>query len=396
MLNFHLTEDQIQAKKTYQQWVDQYVVPFADTFDEQQETPQSLIDQMAKDGHLGALVPLEYGGAGLDPLKWGLFCEELGRSSASLLSLVTVQSMAIQTLVKWGSTQQKEKWLPKLATGETIAAFGLTEPSIGSDARNIESSAVRSDDGNYVINGKKRWISFGATASLYLVFVQLNNMPVAFLVERDTKGFTAEPIKGMLGFRSANLADLSLQDVQVGEDSMVGKPGFGFSHIAATALDQGRYSIAWGCVGLSQAALEASMDYASNRVQFGKPLVEHQLIQEMLTEMIVETKAARMLCMHASFLKSSGEPSLIMETSTAKYYASKAATKSTNSAVQIHGANGCSSDFPVQRYFRDARIMEIIEGSSQMQQIIIAKAGHQEFTVQQRERNAQSNRGKDE
>ena len=393
MLNFDLTEDQIQAKKTYQLWVDQHVVPFADTFDEQQETPQSLIDQMAKDGHLGALVPVEYGGVGLDPLKWGLFCEELGRSSASLLSLVTVQSMAIQTLVKWGSTQQKEKWLPKLATGETIAAFGLTEPSVGSDARNIESSAVRCDDGNYVINGKKRWISFGATATLYLVFVQLNNMPVAFLVERDMKGFTAEPIKGMLGFRPANLADLSLQDVLVSEDSMVGKPGFGFSHIAATALDQGRYSIAWGCVGLSQAALEASMDYASNRVQFGKPLVEHQLIQEMLTEMIVETKAARMLCMHASFLKSSGEPSLIMETSTAKYYASKAATKSTNSAVQIHGANGCSSDFPVQRYFRDARIMEIIEGSSQMQQIIIAKAGHQEFTVQQRERNAQSNRG---
>jgi len=393
MLNFDLTEDQIQARKTYQQWVDQYVVPFADTFDEQQETPQSLIDQMAKDGHLGALVPVEYGGVGLDPLKWGLFCEELGRSSASLLSLVTVQSMAIQTLVKWGSTQQKEKWLPKLATGETIAAFGLTEPSVGSDARNIESSAVRSDDGNYLINGKKRWISFGATATLYLVFVQLNNMPVAFLVERGMKGFAAEPIKGMLGFRSANLADLTLQDVQVSEDSMVGKPGFGFSHIAATALDQGRYSIAWGCVGLSQAALEASMDYASNRVQFGKPLVEHQLIQEMLTEMIVETKAARMLCMHASFLKSSGEPSLIMETSTAKYYASKAATKSTNSAVQIHGANGCSSDFPVQRYFRDARIMEIIEGSSQMQQIIIAKAGHQEFTVQQRERNAQSNRG---
>jgi len=393
MLNFDLTEDQIQAKKTYQQWVDQYVVPFADTFDEQQETPQSLIDQMAKDGHLGALVPVEYGGVGLDPLKWGLFCEELGRSSASLLSLVTVQSMAIQTLVKWGSTQQKEKWLPKLATGETIAAFGLTEPSVGSDARNIENSAVRSDDGNYLINGKKRWISFGATATLYLVFVQLNNMPVTFLVERGMKGFAAEPIKGMLGFRSANLADLTLQDVQVSEDSMVGKPGFGFSHIAATALDQGRYSIAWGCVGLSQAALEASMDYASNRVQFGKPLVEHQLIQEMLTEMIVETKAARMLCMHASFLKSSGEPSLIMETSTAKYYASKAATKSTNSAVQIHGANGCSSDFPVQRYFRDARIMEIIEGSSQMQQIIIAKAGHQEFTVQQRERNAQSNRG---
>jgi len=393
MLNFDLTEDQIQAKKTYQQWVDQYVVPFADTFDEQQETPQSLIDQMAKDGHLGALVPVEYGGVGLDPLKWGLFCEELGRSSASLLSLVTVQSMAIQTLVKWGSTHQKEKWLPKLATGETIAAFGLTEPSVGSDARNIENSAVRSDDGNYLINGKKRWISFGATATLYLVFVQLNNMPVTFLVERGMKGFAAEPIKGMLGFRSANLADLTLQDVQVSEDSMVGKPGFGFSHIAATALDQGRYSIAWGCVGLSQAALEASMDYASNRVQFGKPLVEHQLIQEMLTEMIVETKAARMLCMHASFLKSSGEPSLIMETSTAKYYASKAATKSTNSAVQIHGANGCSSDFPVQRYFRDARIMEIIEGSSQMQQIIIAKAGHQEFTVQQRERNAQSNRG---
>ncbi len=393
MINFDLTTEQKAAQIQFRNWVDEHVAPFADQFDEQQETPASLIESLAKIGYLGALVPKKFGGSEMDALTWGLFCEEVGRTSASLLSLITVHSMMIQALVKWGTDDQKNKWLPKLATGEVIGAFGLTEPNIGSDARHIESSAIKQEDGSYILNAQKRWISFGSSASLFVIFAQVDNQPAAFLVERSMKGFSSEPIKGMLGFRSANIANLSIENVHIPAANVLGRPGFGFSHIASTALDQGRYCIAWGCVGLAQASLEASMSYAGSRQQFGKPIVEHQLIQEMLTEMIVQTKAARMLCLHAAFLKIKGEPALIMETSTAKYFASRIAVTASSSAVQIHGANGCSADYPVQRFFRDARIMEIIEGSTQMQQIIISRAGHQQHTVDQRERESAKNQG---
>lgn len=393
MINFDLTNKQKEAQIEFRNWVDEHVTPFADQFDEQQETPVSLIESMAEIGYLGALVPKKFGGSEMDALTWGLFCEEVGRTSASLLSLITVHSMMIQALVKWGTDDQKNKWLPKLATGEVIGAFGLTEPNIGSDARHIESAATKQDDGSYILNAQKRWISFGSTASLFVIFAQVDNQPAAFLVERSMKGFSSEPIKGMLGFRSANIANLSIENVHIPASNVLGRPGFGFSHIASTALDQGRYCIAWGCVGLAQASLEASMSYAGTRQQFGKPIVEHQLIQEMLTEMIVQTKAARMLCLHAAYLKIKGEPALIMETSTAKYFASRIAVTASSSAVQIHGANGCSADYPVQRFFRDARIMEIIEGSTQMQQIIISRAGHQQHVVDQRERELAKNQG---
>jgi len=391
MINFDLTAKQIAAQVQFRNWVDEHVAPFADQFDERQETPTALIESLAKMGYLGAMVPQQYGGAEMDHLTWGLLCEEVGRTSASLLSLLTVHSMMIQTVVKWGTDDQKKRWLPKLATGEIIGAFGLTEPNVGSDAKHIESAAIKQKDGSYILNAQKRWISFGRTASLFVIFAQVDNQPAAFLVERSMNGFVSEPIRGMLGFRSANIANLSMIDVHIPSSSLLGRPGFGFSHIASTALDQGRYCIAWGCVGLAQASLEASMSYAGERQQFGKPIVEHQLIQEMLTEMIVQAKAARMLCLHAAFLKIKGEPALIMETSTAKYFASRVAVAASNSAVQIHGANGCSADYPVQRFFRDARVMEIIEGSTQMHQIIIARAGHQQHLEYQRNRDSAKN-----
>jgi len=391
MINFDLTTEQKSAQLQFKTWVDENVAPFADQFDEQQETPNSMIELLVKVGYLGALVPKKYGGAEMDHITWGLLCEEVGRTSASLLSLLTVHSMMIQTIAKWGTDEQKNLWLPKLATGKVIGAFGLTEPNVGSDARHIESEAIKQEDGSYILNAQKRWISFGSTASLFVIFAQVDNQPAAFLVERSMNGFVSEPIKGMLGFRSANIANLSIKDVHIPASNVLGRPGFGFSHIASTALDQGRYCIAWGCVGLAQASLDASMSYAGSRQQFGKPIVEHQLIQEMLTEMIVQTKAARMLCLNAAYLKIKGEPSLIMETSTAKYFASRVAVAASNSAVQIHGANGCSADYPVQRFFRDARIMEIIEGSTQMQQIIIARAGHQQHLVDQRDRESAKN-----
>lgn len=384
-MNFELTSEQQKSKEEFGLWVDENIVPVADLHDTDQFTPPELISSFAASGYLGAVVPEMYGGAGLDDLTWGLLCEEVGRGSASLLSLLTVHSMVAQVINKWGTGKQKETWLPKLVSGEAIGAFGLTEPNHGSDAKNIETSATLQSDGNYLLKGEKRWISFGTSATLFLIFAKIDDKMTAFLVERGSEGFQSEPIRGMLGFRSANLAKLTFDNVAVPAENIVGRPGFGFSHIASTALDHGRYCIGWGCVGLSQAALEASLAYSGERHQFEKPLNEHQLIQEMLTEMIVNTKAARLMCYHAAWLKESGEPSMMMETSSVKYFASRVAVSAANAAVQIHGANGCSSDYPVQRYYRDAKIMEIIEGSSQIQQIMIARSGYQQYLVAKRE-----------
>lgn len=383
-MDFELTSKQKEARQGFRTWVDENIVPVADLNDAREHTPPELLSAFFQSGYPGGMIPEEYGGGGMENLTWGHLCEEIGRGSASILSLLTVHSMVASAIGKWGTDEQRKKWLPKLATGEVIGAFGLTEPDHGSDAGNIESSAILQSDGHYRLNGKKKWISFGSTATLFLIFAKVEEKLTAFLVERDAKGFTTESISGMLGFRSANIAGLSLKDVMVPAENVLGKPGFGFSHIGSTALDHGRFCVAWGCVGLSQAALNASLDYAGNRKTFGKRLIEQQLIQEMISDMIVQTKAARIMCMHAAFLKDSGEPSLLMETSSAKYFASKVSVASAGSAVQIHGANGCSSDYPVQRYYRDAKIMEIIEGSSQIQQIIIARSGYQEHLVSQR------------
>ncbi|CAK0755860.1 acyl-CoA dehydrogenase [Gammaproteobacteria bacterium] len=383
-MDFDLTAEQQKARTEFRLWVDRCVAPVADANDNREQTPPELISELAAIGYLGALIPREYGGSGMNALTWGLLCEEVGRGSASLVSLLTVHGMVIQALAKWGTDAQRARWLPSLATGETIGAFGLTEPNIGSDAKNIESVAVARADGGYVLNAEKRWISFGASANLILVIAKVEDKPTGFLVERNMPGFSVEPIHGMLGFRSANIARLLMRDVFIPSENLVGKIGFGFSHIAGTALDHGRYSISWGCVGLAQAALDAALDYSGERYQFGVTLNKHQLIQEMLAEMIIKVKAARMLNYHAAFLKDRGDPSLIMETSMAKYFSSRIAAEVANAAVQIHGANGCSSDYPVQRYYRDAKIMEIIEGSNQMQQIIIAKSGYQQYLVTKR------------
>ena len=378
-----LTAQQQEARAAFRAFAAREVVPFADQYDQDEHMPEGLIRKLADTGWLGATVPAQYGGQGMDAMTFGLLCEEIGRASASLLSLVIVHGMVCQSILKWGTREQQETWLPKLATGERIGAFGLTEPEFGSDAGSVQTSAVAVNDG-YVLTGEKRWISFGQVANLFVVVAQCEGKPSAFLLPRDTPGFSTEPIKGMLGFRSAMLAKLKIDGCQIPADNLVGRIGFGFSHVAGSALDHGRYCVAWGCLGLVEACVEASLRYSSERKQFGEFLKGHQLIQQLVADMLTDAKATRLMCYHAAGLKDQGDPSMIMETSTAKYFASRAAARAADSAVQIHGANGCHSAFPVQRYFRDARIMEIIEGSNQIQQIIIAKNGYQQMLLEQR------------
>jgi alkylation response protein AidB-like acyl-CoA dehydrogenase len=373
-----LTDLQKDAQTDFNNFVNAEIVPSADHYDQIECLPSDLIQKVAKQRYLGAVLPQEYGGGGMEMITYGLLNEEIGRGCSSLRSLLTVHGMVAWAILRWGSKEQRERWLQLLSSGELIAAFALTEQEAGSDARNITSTAAAAGD-YYVLNGRKKWITFGQIADLFLVFAKCGEKSSAFLVERNTPGLTIKPIKGMLGVRASMLAELEMEECRIPKSNRLGREGLGLSHIASAALDLGRYTVAWGCVGIGRACLEASVKYVNERRQFGAYLKDHQLIQKMITDMIVNVKAAKLLCLRAAHLKNTGDPQSVVETSIAKYFASVMATKTANDAVQIHGANGCSSEYSVQRYLRDAKIMEIIEGSTQIQQITIAQLGYQEF-----------------
>ncbi|NMG22262.1 acyl-CoA dehydrogenase family protein [Brasilonema bromeliae] len=380
-MKIELTTQQKDAQAQFRAFVDSEVMPYANHYDQEECTPPKLIEKLAQKGYLGAILPKVVGGIGMDFITYGLLNEEIGRGCSSLRSLLTVHCMVAHAVSKWGNKSQKEYWLPKLASGEVIAAFALSEPNVGSDAKSIETTATLSGD-SYVLNGQKKWITYGQIADVFLVFAQCAGKPSAFLVEKNSPGLLIKPISGMLGVRASMLAELHFRDCRIPQENVVGKLGFGFSYVASSALDYGRYSVAWGCVGIAQACLEACIQYTSQRKQFGAYLKEHQLIRQMITEMIANVKAARLLCYQAGYLKDISDPSSIIETSIAKYFASTTATKVANNAVQIHGANGCTNEYSVARYLRDAKIMEIIEGSTQIQQITIADYGYQEYMSQ--------------
>ncbi|MDC3279607.1 acyl-CoA dehydrogenase family protein [Gammaproteobacteria bacterium] len=378
-----MSDQNQQILADMQQFVREQVLPNAGLWDQKESMDRSVINTLAEKGWLGALAPTEFGGSEMDPLLWGHFCETIGSASSSLLGLPTVHGMVIQSLARWGSDEQKAKNLPGLSTGEILGAFALTEPDFGSDAGNIQAQAVRKGD-TFCLSGQKQWITYGQVANIFIVVARLEDKPTAFIVPRDTDGLKIEPVKNMLGFRAAELANLVLTDCEIPANAMLGQPGFGFSHVAGTALDHGRFCIAWGCVGLAQGALDASVSHALEREQFGKLISEHQLIQELLADMMVGTRAARGLCEQAAHLKREGDPRVIMETSIAKYFASTHAAKVSRDAVQILGGRGCSNNSNVERFFRDAKVMEIIEGSSQIQQLIISRHGMMQFRKDRR------------
>jgi glutaryl-CoA dehydrogenase (non-decarboxylating) len=379
-MKIDLTPEQKELLLAFEAFADKEIAPNAGQFDREERLPAELIAKMAQAGFLGAVIPKEYGGAGFDMISFGLLNEAIGKRCSSARTLLTVQSMLAYAILKWGSKEQRSYWLPRLATGEIIGAFGLSEPNIGSDAKSMETSAIP-QAGQFVLNGQKKWITFGQIANLFIIFARSGENITAFLVERNTAGFSTDPISGMLGTRASMLAGIQLQNCLVPEAAVLGKMGFGWSLIAATALDIGRYSVAWGCVGIAQACLEASLEYSNKRLQFGTNLKNHQLIQRMLAGMVSNTNAARSLCLQAGHLRDRGDPNMVMETCIAKYFASTICVEAANDAVQIHGANGCSSDYPVQRYYRDAKVMEIIEGSREIQQMIIAKQALQEYAL---------------
>jgi alkylation response protein AidB-like acyl-CoA dehydrogenase len=370
-IHLDLTDDQRRARQDCRAFVAAQVAPCAGGWDRAGRMPMAVIDELRQRGYLGAHLPRELGGGGLDPITYGLITEEIGRGCSSLRSLLTVHDMVSEAVRRWGGPVLKREVLPRLARAEELAALALSEPNIGSDAAGVETEA-RQDGEGFVLTGSKRWITFGMLADQFLVFASCGGQVAAFLVPAATPGLTRQPIDNVVGTRASHLAALTFDGCRVGADRLVGRVGFGFSHVANTALDHGRYSVAWGAVGIAQACLDASLQYTATRHQFGKPLAKHQLVQRLLTEMIVNTRAARLLCYQAGYRRGQGAPDAATETLVAKYFAARAAARAANDAVQLHGANGLCQDYPVERYLRDAKVTEIIEGSSQIQQIAIA------------------------
>jgi glutaryl-CoA dehydrogenase (non-decarboxylating) len=378
-LRMELSPAQETARAGFAAFVDREVAPFAGEWDRAAATPADVIGRVTGAGYLGALLPREVGGQGMDWVSFGLLNEELGRGCSSIRSLITVHSMCSFAVQRWGGRELKERLLPRLASGEVVGAFGLSEPEVGSDAASVRTEATPDGD-HYVLNGQKKWTTYGQIANAYLVFAKSEGRPIAFLVERDTPGFSVSPLRGITGTRASMLAELHMEDCRVPKANRLAGPGFGIA-VALSTLEVGRFSVASGSVGIARACLDASLAYAASRHQFGSAIGEHQLVQQMLSDMATEWRAARLLCQRAAYLRDTGHPAATQEIFVAKYFASLAATRAALDAVQIHGANGCSEEYPVERYLRDSRVMEIIEGSTQIQQVTIARNELQAFAA---------------
>jgi alkylation response protein AidB-like acyl-CoA dehydrogenase len=352
--------------------VNKELLHHADDYDRQGFIPTELIEALGAQGYLGATIPEKYGGRGVDQISYGILNEEIGRACSSTRSLITVHSsLTAETILRWGGEEQKEKWLPLLAKGIKLAAFGLSEPEAGSDAAGIKTS-YQEASGYYRLNGMKKWITFSRIADLFVIIAQGAGGITAFLVERDTPGLTIKPLDGILGTRASMLGEIHLENCKVPAENILGKPGWGFMQIVNTALDNGRYSVACGSLGIARACLEDSIRYARTRSQFGRPLKDHQLIKQKIANMVTEVKAAGLLCRNAGWLRDKKDPNSVVQTMVAKYHAARIANVVASDAVQLHGAMGCHDSMPIQRYFRDARIMEIIEGTTEVLQLLIA------------------------
>jgi len=376
-MDFELSDEQKLIRETARAFTDKEIVPRARENDRNEHFDLELVRKIAEQGYLGAIVPREYGGAGLDYLTYGLVVEEVGRGCSSMRTVISVQtSLVCSAILRWGSEGQKQRYLPRLCSGEWLGCFGLTEPDTGSDAANQRTRAKKLD-GGWSISGAKMWISMGNHAKVALIFAQTDPEKgprglAAFLVETESEGFSSQEIRHKMGLHGSDTASLSLDEVQVGEDALLGEVGDGFK-VAMSSLDSGRYSVAAGCVGVCQGCVEESVSYAKEREQFGRPIASFQLVQAMIADMVVQTDAARMLTWRAAHLKDTGRPSTT-ETSIAKLYATEAAVACSNTAIQVHGGAGYVDDHPVERYFRDVRVTTLYEGTSQIQKLIIGRA----------------------
>jgi butyryl-CoA dehydrogenase len=375
-VNLDLSDEQRLIRETARDFADREIVPRARDNDREERFDLELVKRLGEMGYLGAPVDERYGGRSLDYVSYGLIVEEIGRADSSARTIVSVQtSLVAGSIEQWGSESQKQALLPKLCSAEWLGCFGLTEPGTGSDAASVATRATKTN-GGWSISGSKMFISLGSNARIALIFAQTDPEKrhrgiSCFVVPTDTPGFSSQEIHGKLGLRASDTAELALDEVEVGEEALLGDLGDGFK-IAMSALDRGRYSVAAGCVGIAQGCVNESVGYAKERRQFERPIASFQLVQELIADMIVDAEAARLLVWRAGHLKDQGRPSTL-ETSIAKYFATEAAVRCANAAIQVHGGYGYIDEYPVERYMRDARVTTLYEGTSQIQKLIIGR-----------------------
>jgi alkylation response protein AidB-like acyl-CoA dehydrogenase len=376
-MNLKLSEEQAAVRRLAKDFVDREITPNVVEWDRAESVDRSIVKKLGALGFLGLTIDEEYGGSGGDHLAYCLVTEELGRGDSSVRGIVSVSlGLVTKAVAAWGDETQKRHWLPRLTTGEALGCFGLTEPGTGSDAGNLTTKAVRDGD-DYVINGSKMFITNGTWADVVLLFARTNDTPghrgvSAFLVPTDTPGLTRRTIHGKLGLRGQATAELVLDGVRVPAATMLGPEGKGFS-IAMSALAKGRMSVAAGCVGIAQAALDAALGYAGEREQFGKSIASYQLVQELISDISVDVAAARLLTWRVADLIDRGED-FATAASQAKLFASEAAVRAASNALQVFGGYGYIDEYPVGKLLRDARVMTLYEGTSQIQKLIIGRA----------------------
>jgi len=370
-MQYLLTEQQKARQREFKAFVSENVEPFADEWDREQKIPESAISKLARARYLGCSLPTQYGGQGWDTVTFGLLNEALGRGFSSLTVLLTVQTMVSKTLLKWGSAEQIQKWIPPLAKGEILGAFALTEPGAGSDLHSLVTEFTQSEGGFLILNGAKQWITGAQLASLFLVFGKLGGCPVACLVPRETPGLEVEPIRDLMGFRAAGLGKLVFNNAQIPTANVVGKPGFALSHVAPVGLHYGRISTSCSALGLVRGCLEESVAWARKRKIGSQTVADLGMIRSKIAEMGTSLEAGSYLCYGACRAADENLPEAFEKAVLAKYFASRAAVRSASDAVQVRGAAGCHVSSPVSRFYRDAKIMEIIEGTTQIHEHIL-------------------------
>jgi len=376
-MDFELTESQELFRQAARDIADREIAPSAAKTDELAAFPRETVAKLGELGFMGVMVPQEYGGAGADAVSYVLAVEEISRACASTGVIMSVNnSLYCDPVLHFGTEDQKRRFLVPVASGRAQGCFCLSEPNAGTDAANQQTRARR-DGAAYVLNGSKNFITNGLEADFAIMFAQLDPAKghkgiTAFLVERGMPGFSVSKVEKKLGIRGSSCCQLLLEDVRVPAENRLGAEGEGF-RVALGTLDGGRIGIAAQAVGIAQAALDASAAYARERQQFGQPIAKFQAIQFMLADMATEIEAAHLLTLRAAALKDRGA-TYSKEASMAKLYASETAMRATTKGIQVHGGYGYLKDFPVERYFRDAKVTEIYEGTSEAQRMVIAKA----------------------
>ncbi|MCJ1679679.1 acyl-CoA dehydrogenase family protein [Streptomyces sp. APSN-46.1] len=376
-MNLELSEEQSAVRRLAREFAEREIAPYAAEWDRAESVDRAIVKKLGALGFLGLTVPEEYGGSGGDHLAYVLVTEELGRGDSAVRGIVSVSlGLVAKTIAAWGTEEQKHAWLPRLCSGDALGCFGLTEPGTGSDAGNLDTRAVRDGD-SYLVSGSKMFITNGTWADVVLLFARTGDEPghrgiSAFLVPADSPGLTRREIHGKLGLRGQATAELVLDGVRLPASAMLGPEGKGFS-VAMSALAKGRMSVAAGCVGIAQAALDAAVSYAAQREQFGKPIAHHQLVQELIADISVDVDAARLLTWRVADLIDRGLP-FATESSTAKLFASEAAVRAASNALQVHGGYGYIDEYPAGKLLRDARVMTLYEGTSQIQKLLIGRA----------------------